>query len=126
MVLKLYVAIFTAVCTVDWISENIAVEPFSVIKSDIEGKFLLAALFSDSHMTDLLNLFSVEFFSWGDLSFICLKNVVSEVVVFWLGEVIVGAQSHVKIMLMCGPFDYQYGWFSDDINENLIHGMDEH
>lgn len=60
MVLQLDVLVFAAVGAVDRVPENVAVEPFSVVKSHIEGKLLLTALFSDSNMTDFLDLLSIE------------------------------------------------------------------
>jgi hypothetical protein len=60
MVLQLDVLVLAAVSAVDRVPENVAVEPFSVIESDVESKLLLTALFSDSDMTDFLDLFSVE------------------------------------------------------------------
>ncbi len=60
MVLQLDVLVLPAVCAVDRVPENVAVEPFSVVESDVESEFFLSALFSDSHMADFLDLFSVE------------------------------------------------------------------
>jgi hypothetical protein len=60
MVLQLDVLVLAAVGAVDRVPENVAVKPFSVIESDVEGKLLLTALFSDSDMTDFLDLLSVE------------------------------------------------------------------
>ena len=117
MVLELDVAVgLVAVGAVDGVSEDVAIEPVGVVEGDVECELLFAVLLSDSHVSELFDLFCVEFISGCDLRFVCFKDIISEVVWLRLGKVVIGGDGHVEIWLMGWPFDIEDGGLSDDVD----------
>ncbi len=84
MVLDLDVSLISAMCAINWIVEDVAIEPLCIVESDIKSKLFLSALFSDPDMTNFRDRLSIELVSGSYLSLIGLKNGVCVVIVLWL------------------------------------------
>ena len=107
-------------CAINWIVEDVAIEPLCIVESDIKSKLFLSALFSDPDMTNFRDRLSIELVSGSYLSLIGLKNGVCVVIVLWLGDIIICADSHIKIILMRRPLNNQDWSLSDHIYKHIL------
>ncbi len=125
MILDLDVVVLPTMRTVNRIVENIAIKPLGIIKRDIKGELLFSTLLSNSNMTNLTYLLSIELIRRTDLGLISLQHHIRVIIVLTFCYIIVRSDGHVEIILMGGPFNDQDRGLADHVDEHVFGGVDE-